>query len=110
MSEVDSNSLIEDILECIGKIEKYTAGLNFKDFSNDEKTIDAVVRNFEIIGEAANKIDESIKNDNNDIEWRKMIGLRNRVIHDYLGVDLEIIWYIITYELQNLKEKLKDLI
>lgn len=110
MSERDSNLLIEDILECIEKIERYITGLNFEEFSKDEKTIDAVVRNFEIIGEAANKIDESIKNDNKDIEWRKMIGLRNRVVHDYLGVDLEIIWFIISNELQRLKEKLSGII
>ena len=68
--------------------------MNFNDFTNDEKTIDAVVRNFEIIGEAANRVPDNFKLDHPEIEWRRMTGLRNRIIHEYFGVDYTTIWKI----------------
>lgn len=76
-----------------------------EEFIEDDKTTDAVIRNLEIIGQAVNKIPKEIKDAHKEIEWKKIIGLRNRVIHDYFGVDLEIIWYIIVNELDGLKEK-----
>ena len=75
----------------------------------DEKTMDATVRNLEIVGEAAKKIDESIRNGYPNIEWKKLIGLRNVIIHDYFGVDYNIIWFIITKEIKPLERKLIDL-
>lgn len=102
----DSKILIEDILESIEKINLYVEGLSFDDFNLDSKTIDAVTRNFEIIGEASNKIPEEFKINYPDIEWKKIIGLRNRIIHEYFGVDNSIIWFIIENELELLKEKL----
>ncbi|MEO6696353.1 MAG: HepT-like ribonuclease domain-containing protein [Ignavibacteria bacterium] len=86
----DWKLLFEDIIESINKIKLYTSGLSFDDFNLDSKTIDAVVRNFEIIGEAGNKIPEEIKIKFKNIEWNKIIGLRNRVIHEYFGVDNSI--------------------
>jgi len=109
MSDRDWNLLIEDILECIDKIDKYIEGLTFEEFIKDDKTIDAVIRNFGIIGEASNKIPSDIKEQYKEIEWVKIIGLRHRVIHNYFGVDLEIIWFIIKNELKDLKEKLIEI-
>ncbi|MCB0727349.1 MAG: DUF86 domain-containing protein [Ignavibacteriae bacterium] len=105
----DSKILIEDILESINKINLYVEGLSFDDFNLDPKTIDAVTRNFEIIGEASNKIPEDIRIKYPDIEWKKIIGLRNRIIHEYFGVDNSIIWYIIENELEFLKDKLLNI-
>lgn len=96
MSKRDNDILIQDILECGDKILRYTANMNFDTFSEDEKTVDAVIRNFEIIGEAANRITEAFKNLNEDIDWHKIRGFRNRIVHDYAGVDLNIVWAIIT--------------
>jgi uncharacterized protein with HEPN domain len=87
--------LIEDIWESLEKIQRYTSKLTQKAFSVDEKTIDAVVRNLEIIGEAANRLPEEFKSKHKTISWRKIIGLRNRIVHDYFGVDLEIVWRIL---------------
>lgn len=101
---------MEDILDCVNKIENYASGLTLAQFVKDDKTIDAVVRNFGIIGEAANRIPNDIKEKYKEIDWSIIIDLRNRVIHDYFGVDLEIIWYIIENELGDLKEKLKKVI
>lgn len=94
MSKREIELLLEDILEAGNKILSFTAGMNYTDFIADEKTIDAVVRNFEIIGEAANRIPEEFKMQHPEIEWRRIIGLRNRVIHEYFGIDYETIWKI----------------
>jgi uncharacterized protein with HEPN domain len=74
-------------LESIQKIKKYTKGMNFQQFLQDDKTIDACVRNFEIIGVVSSKIDEDFKLNHSEIEWNRMKGLKNRMIHDYSGVD-----------------------
>ena len=87
MSKRDLLLLIEDMLDAVNKILKYTSGLNYEQFIHDEKTIDATVRNFEIIGEAANRIPEDYKLQHPEIEWRQIIGLRNRIIHEYFGID-----------------------
>ena len=68
--------------------------MSFNDFIADDKTIDAVVRNFEIIGEAANRVPDNFKTDHPEIEWRRMTGLRNRIIHEYFGVDYTTVWKI----------------
>ena len=106
----DYNLYTEDILESIGKIKKYTKGITFKQFSKDQKTIDAVIRNFEIIGEAAKQIPSEMKNKYSEIEWKSMIDFRNVIIHEYFGIDLEIIWNIIETKLTPLEKKIKKFI
>ena len=108
MSDRNSDLLIQDILESIGKIERYTDNLTYDDLTKDEKTIDAIIRNFAVIGEAANRIPDDYKAKFQEVEWRKIIGLRNRVIHDYFGIDLEIIWFIIKNDIQLFKEQLSN--
>jgi len=94
MSKRDLRLLLEDIIESIEKIERYTEAHSLDQFYNDEKTVDAVVRNFEIIGEASKQVNKSDKFEFNQIPWRKMVGLRNRIIHEYFGIDLNIVWQI----------------
>ena len=84
--------LIKDMVESANKIMSYIEEMTFEDFEKDEKTVDAVIRNFEIIGEAANRLDDTYKSDNPEIEWDRMRGFRNRIIHEYFGIDLEIVW------------------
>lgn len=108
MYKRDAEILLSDIMESIDKIFLYTKGMSFDDFTKDDRTIDVVVRNLEIIGEAANKVPEITKQKINTIEWYKIIGLRNVVIHEYFGVDLNIIWQIITNNLNPLKEAIKN--
>lgn len=99
-----SNRLfVEDILDSIDKIESYIKNLSYDDFINDQMVIDAVIRNLEIIGEAANNIPKNIRNKNSNIPWKRIIGLRNIVIHGYFGIDLSIIWEIITKNLAETK-------
>ncbi len=94
---------IEDILESIDKIEKYIKGLKYNTFAKNDMIVDAVVRNLEIIGEAARNIPEGIREKSPNIPWARMMGLRNITIHEYFGVDLSIIWEIITRNLPATK-------
>ena len=94
MSKREIQLLLEDILEACQKILSYTEGVSFDDFVNDDKTIDAVVRNFEIIGEAANRVPEDFKSDHPEIEWRRIIAFRNRIIHEYFGINYKMVWKI----------------
>ncbi|MEO6453375.1 MAG: DUF86 domain-containing protein [Ginsengibacter sp.] len=94
MSEREIKNLLEDIYDAAEKIIAYTRGMSFDNFMQDEKTIDAVVRNFEIIGEAANKVPDDFKTDHPQIEWLRIIGFRNRIIHEYFGIDYDILWKI----------------
>ena len=110
MSKRDRTLLIEDMLDSALKIRRYTSELNFNSFLEDEKTVDAVVRNFEIIGEAANRIDPDFRTRNPEIEWNRLRGFRNRIVHDYFGIDYEIVWTIIEDDLNNLIGRLEGLL
>lgn len=90
---------LEDIVSSITKIEKYINGMSYADFKDDDKTIDGVVRNLEIIGEAAKNIPEEIKDGYPEIPWSEMIAMRNKVTHEYFGVDTQIIWETIQKDL-----------
>ncbi len=95
MSKREIIFLLEDMLLSAQRIKKYTEGLDFNMFAADQKTLDAVVRNFEIIGEAANRINPDFKDSNPEIEWKRIRGFRNRIVHEYFGIDNEIVWDII---------------
>ncbi len=110
MSKRDLILLLEDMLESASKIKRYTANHDYESFIVDEKTVDAVVRNFEIIGEAANRIDPDYRLLKNDIEWNRMRGFRNRIVHNYFGIDYEIVWTIIENDLNDLISQLELLI
>jgi len=106
MSKRDWKLLFEDILESIDKIEKYTKGISYDDFLSNYLIIDAVVRNIEIIGEASKNIPTEIQNSFKDVPWKKLKGIRNRIVHEYFQVDVSIIWFIVKNELSPLKEVL----
>lgn len=110
MSKREWRLFLEDILESIELIEDYVEDMEFDTFQRDRKTCDAVVRNFEIIGEAARDISDEIKSKYQDVDWKGMIGLRNRIAHVYFGVNLRIIWEILKNELPTLKEKIKEIL
>lgn len=95
MSDRSPKLLIEDILESAKKIQRYTNGMDFEQFTLDEKTVDAVVRNFEIIGEASNRLSVDFKSQYPNVEWSRIRGFRNRLVHDYFGVDYSIVWHIV---------------
>ena len=109
MSKRDPQLLVSDMLEAARKILEYTEGLSLDDFIADSKTVDAVARNFVIVGEASTRLPSEFKSKNDNIPWRKISGLRNRIIHDYFGIDYEVVWNIRTVFLPELIEKLEKL-
>jgi uncharacterized protein with HEPN domain len=110
MSKRSPRIILEDIIECIGKILTYTNGMTYEEFLKDSKTREAVYRNFEVMGEAANRMPEEFKEDRSEIEWHKIIATRNRIIHSYDEIDDMIIWNIIQNTLPELKTKLEELL
>ncbi|HEC86598.1 MAG TPA: DUF86 domain-containing protein [Thermoplasmatales archaeon] len=106
----DYKAYLRDILEAIGRIERYTENMNFEDFSNNELIQDGVIRNLEIIGEAVKNLPDDIKKDYPEVEWRKIAGLRDILIHAYFGVDLEVIWDIVKNKVPELKRMVKKIL
>ena len=101
---------LEDILHSIQQIFKYTQGISFDNFKADDKTFDAVVKNLEVIGEAAKNIPERIRNKNAEVEWKKITGMRDILIHEYFGIDIEIVWDIIRNKLPSLEKQIQKLL
>ena len=110
MSKRDTILLLDDMLQSAKKIKRYTNDLDYNSFLLDDKTIDAVVRNFEIIGEAANRIDPDFRDKNPEIEWKRIRGFRNRIVHHYFGIDYEIVWTIVENDIEELINQLQELI
>ena len=101
---------LEDILLSIKRIQEYISGYDFKRFKQDYKTVDAVIRNLEIIGEASKNLPEEIKKRYTEVPWEEMYRLRNRVTHEYFGVDYDIIWDIVTNYLPQNEKAIVDLL
>ncbi|MBU2649660.1 MAG: DUF86 domain-containing protein [Bacteroidetes bacterium] len=101
------NLYLEDILKSMQRIQEYIDNKSFDDFKKNYMVVDAVVRNFEIIGEASISIPETIRTKYPKVPWKKMYGLRNLISHEYFGIDYEMLWEISTV---NLPENIKDLI
>ena len=101
---------IQDILDCMKKIEAYTKGMDYTEFSENQLTVDAVIRNIEIIGEASANVPAKVRENYVDIPWKRMVGLRNITIHEYFGVDNTIIWEIIKKNLPETKLKVQEML
>jgi uncharacterized protein with HEPN domain len=100
---------IDDIEQSITRIQEYTAGLSKEEFKNDSKTYDSVLHNLMIIGEAAGKLPEEIRDRNSDINWSGIIGMRNIIAHGYFNIDQDIIWLTIKKRLPELIAQIKSL-
>jgi len=101
---------VQDILDSINDIENFIEGMNFNDFKNDRKTINAVIRSIEVIGEASKKIPKSIRERHPDIPWKKIAGMRDKLIHEYFGIDLEILWKVAKEEIKKLEPEIKQIL
>lgn len=106
----DYRLYIDDILEAIRKIEKYSRGLSFEDFSQDDMIIDATVRNFEVIGEATKHIPQRVRRKYPVLPWKTMAGMRDKLIHEYFGVNIEVLWKTIKEDLPEVKPKIEDVL
>lgn len=109
MSIRSDKDLLNDIISAVDKIESYCSDMNYSEFLKDNKTQDAVIRNIEIIGEAVGRLSQEFKDNNENIPWNKIKGTRNRLIHDYSGVNLDILWNIIKDDLPNLYLQIKKI-
>lgn len=94
---------IEHIMLCINKIQDFTKNLKQIDFSKNELVQDAVIRNIEIIGEATKKISSELKTQYKEIPWKEMSGMRDKLIHDYFGVDVDVVWKTVQEDIPYLK-------
>lgn len=101
---------LEDIQLSMSRISEYIANLDFISFKRDYKTVDAVVRNFEIIGEASKSLPDSIRNKYPMVPWKEMYYLRNKVSHEYFGIDYEIIWDVATNYLPDNKSEIDRIV
>ncbi|MEK6979033.1 MAG: DUF86 domain-containing protein [Candidatus Micrarchaeota archaeon] len=100
---------LDDILNCVEKIERYTTGLTYEEFISNDMVADAVIRNLEIIGEAVKNLPAEVKKEYSDIEWRKIAGLRDILIHEYFGINLLLVWDIIKNKLPSLKTSVQTI-
>lgn len=110
MSKRTIKLYLEDIKDSIGKIEKYTKGLDLDKFSKNTMLLDAVVRNLSIIGEAVRSIPKEIKVKYPDVAWKEIKGMRNKVIHEYFGIDEDILWETIKKDIPIFKKQIAKLL
>lgn len=107
MSERNDIDLIRDIAESVARISLYTLNMEYEEFRKDKKTQDAVIRNIEIMGEATKKLSEDMRKDYPNIPWKNIAGTRDKLIHNYFGVNIDIIWSIVQIEIPSLLPKIE---
>ena len=105
----DYKVYLQDVLEAVQKVRQFTAGFTLHTFSQDAKTLDAVVRNLEIIGEAVKHLPEDIRSGYPGLDWKKIAGLRDILIHEYFGVNVEVIWDVVQHKLPELEKAVRAL-
>lgn len=106
----DIRLYLDDIRESCEKILRYSCGLNFEQFVSNEKTFDAIVRNLEIIGEAAKHVPSEIRRRYPEVEWAKIAGLRDMVVHEYFGLDEDILWDVVQNRIPRLLDQIRQIL
>ena len=110
MSKRKELDYLKDILSSANRISSYTQSLDYNDFLSDEKTQDAVVRNLEIIGEATKNILDKTRETYSSIPWKNMAGMRDKLIHDYFGLNIDIVWGVVSEDIDKIIQELEDII
>ena len=106
----DYRAYLEDILEAANAAQAFVAGMSREDLAEDRRTRDAVIRNLEVVGEAAKKLPAETKRSYPEVEWKKIAGLRDILIHDYFGIDLDIVWDIVQNKLPPLAAEVRRIL
>jgi len=110
MPKRGDQEFISDIKESMERIEKYTTGMSYEMFLQDTKTQDAVVRNVEIIGEAAKNLSTDFRKKYSHLDWKKIAGMRDKIIHFYFGVKWDIVWAVIKDKIPTLSEQIYSIL
>jgi len=110
MKRRDYRDYIKDVLDSVNDIESFIRDMSFEDFKRDRKTINAVVRSIEVIGEATKKIPKTLKDKHREVPWKKMSGMRDKLIHEYFGVDVEILWKTANDDIPPLKQLVQNIL
>lgn len=105
----DDRVYLQHVVEAIGRIQDYLTEVSKEQFLQTSLLQDAVIRRLEIIGEASRNLSEEFRNRYPQVPWAHIVGLRNRIVHEYFGVDLEIVWEIVQYDLPLLKEQIENI-
>ena len=106
----DDTIFVKHIFDAIRKIERYTDGVTYASFRKNEILVDAVIRQLQVIGEAARKVSDDFKKQHEEIPWKYMIGMRNYIIHQYFGIDEKIIYETCIIDIPDLKDRMKSLV
>ncbi|GBE18331.1 hypothetical protein BMS3Abin16_00928 [archaeon BMS3Abin16] len=110
MKKRDYYDYIQDVLTSIDEVDEFTKDMSFDEFAGDKKTINAVVRSLEVLGEAAKKIPADMRKKNVKVPWNLMAGMRDKLIHQYFSVDLEIVWKVVKEELPPIRPFIEKII
>ena len=105
----DYSIYLNDIIDSIEKIRTYTRGISYEEFIKNSLIADGVMRNLEIIGEAVKKLPPGMKRKYSGIEWKKIAGLRDILIHEYSGIDMKIVWDVVDNKMPELKVSIKGI-
>ena len=106
----DYTLFLKDIISAIESVEEFVEGMSLEELAKDDKTSSAVIRKFEVIGEAAKHLPDKLKQKHSEIPWKKIVGMRDRLIHAYFGIDFKLVWEVIRIELPLLRSKLKKVL
>ena len=106
----DYRLFIKDIIAAMESIEGFVEGMSFEELMQDDKTASAVIRKFEIVGEATKRLSDELKEEHPEIPWKRMAGMRDRLIHAYFGVDYKLVWEAIKAEVPSMKLKLQEVL
>jgi uncharacterized protein with HEPN domain len=110
MSERDFNLYLDDIIDSGSAVLEFVEGITFEEFCNDRKTYSAVIREFLIIGEAVGRLSDDLKQRCPDVKWQDIKDFRNMLIHEYFGIDMEILWKVIEKDLPALMNAVKEIL
>ncbi len=110
MSKRNDQELVQDMIECAHRIRSYIEQIRYEDFLHDHKTQDAVIRNIEIIGEAVKLLSDNTKKRHPHITWKEIAGTRDKLIHDYFGINIDVVWCIAREDLPGFVEQLEKML